>query len=88
MIELDQQEVRVKVEDARQIYVGPSAIEAIRGDANRQADEHLRAAVELWDDLDVSDLEAVKEVQFKLGMAQDAISALVYLAPVPEDDDA
>lgn len=84
---VDQQEIRVKVEDAREIYVGPAAIEAIRAEANRQADTHLRAAIELWDDCDVEDLEEVKQVAFKLSMAQDAISALLHLAPVPDEVD-
>jgi hypothetical protein len=82
----EQQEVRVTVEDGRAIYIRGEAIEAIRGEANRQADMHLRSAVELWDECDVTDLDQLKDVRFKLGMAQDAISALVGLAPIPDDE--
>lgn len=81
-------EVSVQIEEyGRPLMVRQEAIEILRGEGNRQADEWLRAAVEAWEDCDVSDFDDIKDVQFKLGCAADAVSALVALAPVVTDED-
>lgn len=67
--------------------VRQEAIDVLRTEGNRQADEWMRAAVEAWDECDVSDFEDIKDVQFKLGCAADAVSALVALAPVVTEED-
>lgn len=88
MESIDQQEVRVRIEDdTHGIYVGPEAIEVIRGEANRQADSALRAANELWDDLDVESLDGIKDMQFKVALLRGALDTLMYLAPLPDTED-
>jgi hypothetical protein len=81
-------EVSVLIEEyGRALSVRQEAIDVLRGEGNRQADEWLRAAVKAWEDCDVSDLDEIKDVQFKLGCAADAVSALVALAPAITDED-
>lgn len=82
----EQGEVTITVENASPILIGASAVEAIRGDANRQVDEHLRAAVGMWDDLDVSDFEQVKAMRYEIARVSECLSALFALAPLPDED--
>jgi hypothetical protein len=47
----------------------------------------LRAANELWDDLDTESLDEIKEMQFKVGLLRSALDTLMYLAPLSDDED-
>ncbi len=77
--------VEITVEGSRAIYIGAEAMQAIREDAHHQVTEHLGEAGDLWTDLDVMDVEQIKELEFKLAQAQSAISVLRGLAPLPHD---
>lgn len=90
MESIDQQEVRVRIEDdTHGIYVGPEAIRAIRRDANEQADAALFDAWGLWQNLDVAEagIDEIKEMQLKIGLVSEALTTLLYLAPLPDPDD-
>lgn len=85
--ETQQHEVRIQIEDSRRIYIGPSAIAAIQTEAWQQMDDRLGEAYTAWRVLvDANDFEGLKAVRDYLSSAQDALDALVCLAPVPEYD--
>lgn len=79
-------EAQVKIEDAEPIYVGPDAIVVLREEASRQANEWLRDVNDMWGDLDDTDVDVLKDVEYKLARVQAAVSALKYLAPVAEEE--
>jgi len=82
-------EVSVEIEQGnRPLMVRQEAIDVLREEARRQVAAWLPEAVEQWENLDITDFEDVKDVQFKLGMAADALDSLFRLTAVPMDDDA
>lgn len=84
-MQTDTYDVRVRIEEVADLYVGEAAREAIQADANRQCDQRLVEANRLWADLDVTDIDAVKAFAYELARANDAANALIALAPIPDD---
>lgn len=85
--ELEPGEVAIKIEGSSSIMVGASTVEVLQGEANKRADKWLSEANEIWGDLDVTDIEQIKTMEFKISMVSSALSALKHLAPVYLDDE-
>jgi hypothetical protein len=82
----EQQQVMVRIDDSKPVYVGERAIEAIREDAKRELKDALDSAAEGFAAGDPTDIESMKEVEFAVARASQAVSALVCLAPIPDED--
>jgi hypothetical protein len=83
-------DVRVRIEDTADIYVGENAREAMQTDARRQLHEGIYDAEKLYEaEFDQTDIKQIGELIWPLRKALDAAKALQALAPLPpEDDDA
>lgn len=80
-------DVRVRIEDEANIYVGDEARAAMQRDARRQLLVGIDQAQELNQELDSTDLAQVSELIWPLQRALDAAKALRALAPLPDEDD-
>lgn len=83
-------DVRVRIEDTANLYVGSLACAAMQDDALRQLHEAIYDAQRLYEaQFDHADIKQVGELIWPLRKALDAAKALQALAPLPpEDDDA
>lgn len=81
--------VRIDVEGAKaSIYVGSTAVRAIRRDAGVLLGERLDEVWEaLSDDVEEADFEKLRLLHSALSAAKDAADILVALAPLPDDVD-
>lgn len=80
-------DVRVRIEDEANIYVGDEARAAMQRDARRQLSVGIEQALELYQEYDSTNLAQVSELVWELQRALDAAKALRALAPVPDEDD-
>jgi hypothetical protein len=87
MATTDTYDVRVRIEDEANIYVGDEARAAMQRDARRQLLVAIGEAEELNQELDSTDLAQVSELIWPLQRALDAAKALRALAPLPDEDD-
>jgi hypothetical protein len=79
-------DVPVRIDDSKQVYVTNVTATVIRDELNGQADRWLREAKALWDECDVEDIDDIKAIEDKIGRFADALSALRWLAPMPDED--
>lgn len=81
-------EVRVRIEDTADVYVGEAARAAMQDDARRQLHTSLYEAVKLYEaEFDQADIKAIGELTRPLTRALEAAKALQALAPLPEEAD-
>jgi len=81
-------EVRVRIEDMANIYVGERAREAMQDDAGRQLHRAIYEAERLYEqDFDRDDIATVGELITPLTAALAAAKALQALAPLPPETD-
>lgn len=82
-------DVRVRIEDTANIYVGEKAREAMQDDARRQLHTGIYEAQAAYEatGFDQTDLETLRGVVWPLTRALDAVKALQALAPLPPDPD-
>lgn len=86
MNEIETRDVRVKIEEAQTIYIGQEAVDVLRDDAHRQLHETLTDIGELWNgDSDVEDVDHLKTLEYRLSIAGNCVSALIWLAPLEDN---
>lgn len=81
-------DVRVRIEDEANIYVGDEARAAMQRDARRQLLVAIEEAQELNDVLDSTEIKQISELVWPLQRALDAAKALRALAPLPPEGES
>lgn len=82
----DDYEVRVRIEERADIYVGPRARAAMQDDAGRQLHTSIYDAVKVYEaKFDQADIKAITELIHPLTRALEAAKALQAMAPLPDD---